>query len=99
MKLLAVIAAASFYDIGAKAERAANDRLYRAHPSKPYAFAEWGLWGIDDPGFVKHMGGWAKTHRRLILLAWFESRPGSIFDLADKPASRAAYRRYITPLG
>jgi hypothetical protein len=45
------------------------------------------------------MGGWAKTHRRLILLAWFESRPGSIFDLANKPASRAAYRRYITPLG
>jgi len=30
------------------------------------------------------------------LLAFFES--GSIFDLATKPASRAAYRRYITPL-
>jgi hypothetical protein len=35
----------------------------------------------------------------VILLAWFESRPGSVFDLANKPASRAAYRRYITPLG
>jgi hypothetical protein len=33
------------------------------------------------------------------LLAWFESRAGSIFDLATKPRSRAAYRRYITPLG
>jgi hypothetical protein len=87
------------YDIGGKAAWAANDRLYKAHPSKPYAFPEWGLWGLDDPAFVKHMGGWARTHRRLELLSWFESRPGSIFDLATKPQSRAAYRRYITPLG
>jgi len=93
------VVANDLYDIGGKAEWAANDRLYRAHTTKPYAIAEWGLWGIDDPAFVKRMGGWAKTHRRVILLAWFESRAGSIFDLANKPASRAAYRRYITPLG
>lgn len=36
---------------------------------------------------------------RVQLLAWFESRSGSIFDLAGKPRSRAAYRCYITPLG
>jgi hypothetical protein len=93
------VVANDLYDIRGKAEWAANDRLYKAHPSKPYAIAEWGLWGIDDPAFVKRMGGWAKTHRRVELLAWFESRAGSIFDLATKPRSRAAYRRYITPLG
>jgi hypothetical protein len=87
------------YDIGGKAEWAANERLYRAHPSKPYAFPEWGLWALDDPAFVRRMGGWARTHRRLELLAWYESKAGSIFDLGDKPGSRAAYRRYITPLG
>ena len=87
------------YDIGGKAEWAANERLYRAHPSKPYALPEWGLWGLDDAGFVRRMGGWARTHRRLELLSWYESRPGSIFDLANKPRSRAAYRRYVTPLG
>jgi hypothetical protein len=86
------------YDIGGKAEWAANERLYRAHPSKPYAFPEWGLWGLDDPAFVRRMGGWARRHRRLELLAWYESRAGSIFDLGTKPRSRAAYRRYITPL-
>jgi hypothetical protein len=86
------------YDIGGKAEWPAADRLYRAHRSKPYAFPEWGLWGIDDPAFVKHMAGWVKTHYRVQVLSWFESRPGSIFDLATKPRSRAAYRRYITPL-
>lgn len=93
------VVANDLYDIGGKAEWAANDRLYRAHRTKPYAIAEWGLWGIDDPAFVRRMGGWARAHRRLILLSWFESRPGSIFDLATKPRSRAAYRRYITPLG
>jgi hypothetical protein len=87
------------YDIGGKAEWAANDRLYRAHPAKPYAFPELGLWGIDDPAFVRRMGAWARTHRRLELLSWYESRPGSPFDLGNKPRSRAAYRRYITPLG
>lgn len=87
------------YDIGGKAEWAANDSLYKAHRSKPYAIPEWGLWGLDDPAFVKRMAGWVKTHRRVQLLAWFESRAGSIFDLATKPRSRAAYRRYITPLG
>ena len=87
------------YDQGGKAEWEANDRLYKAHRSKPYAVPEWGLWGIDDPAFVKRMGGWVKTHYRVQLLSWFESRPGSIFDLATKPRSRAAYRRWITPLG
>lgn len=87
------------YDQGGKAEWAANDRLYKAHRSKPYGFPEWGLWGIDDPSFVKRMSGWVKTHYRVQLLSWFESRPGSIFDLATKPRSRAAYRRWITPLG
>jgi hypothetical protein len=86
------------YDIGGKAEWAANDRLYAAHKSKPYAFPEWGVWGIDDPAFVQRMGAWARSHGRLELLSWFESRPGSTFDLADKPRSRAAYRRYITTL-
>ena len=32
------------------------------------------------------------------LVAWYESKAGSIFDLGTKPRSRAAYRRYITPL-
>jgi hypothetical protein len=40
-----------------------------------------------------------KTHRRTEMLAYFESVPGSIFDLGTKPKSRAAYRALITPLG
>jgi hypothetical protein len=40
-----------------------------------------------------------RSHRRVELLAWFESRAGSIFDLASKPRSLVAYRRFIVPLG
>jgi len=87
------------YDIRGKAEWDAANALYKAHPGKPFSFPEWGLWGIDDPAFVKTMGQFVRTHRRTEMLAYFESVPGSIFDLATKPASKAAYRRYITPLG
>ena len=87
------------YDIHGKAEWDAAKALYKAHPGKPFSFPEWGLWGIDDPVFIKTMGQFVRTHPRTEMLAYFESVPGSIFDLATKPASKAAYRRYITPLG
>ena len=45
------------YDIRGKAEWAANEALYKAHPGKPYAIPEWGLWGIDDPSFILQDGG------------------------------------------
>lgn len=77
----------------------ANEALYRAHPRKPYAIAEWGLWGIDDPSFVERMAAFVKTHPRVEFVAYFNSKPGSVWDLASKPRSRAAYRKHITPLG
>jgi hypothetical protein len=86
------------YDQRGKAEWDANEALYKAHPNKPYSFPEWGLWGIDDPAFIRTMGTFVRTHRRTEMLAYFESKPGSIFDLATKPKSRAAYRAAITTL-
>jgi hypothetical protein len=88
------------YDIrGHGATWAAADSLYKAHPSKPFAFSEWGLWGFDDPRFVRAMAAWVRQHRRVEFVAYYAGRPGSIWDLASKPASRAAYRALITPLG
>jgi len=86
------------YDIGGRATWDANEALYRAHPNKPYSFPEWGLWAIDDPDFVRTMGTFVRTHHRTEMLAYFESKPGSIFDLGTKPKSRAAYRAVITTL-
>ena len=87
------------YDIRGKAEWDAAQALYKAHPKKPFSFPEWGLWGVDDPVFVKTMGTFVRTHKRTEMLAYFDAVPGSVFDLATKPASRAAYRQYITSLG
>ena len=49
--------------------------------------------------YVERMAAFVKSHPRTELIAYFSSRPGSIWDLASKPRSRAAYRRVITPLG
>ncbi len=87
------------YDQGFKAEWEAAEALYRAHPSKPYAFPEWGLWAIDDPTFIERMARFVRTHARVELVSYYDSKPGSTWDLASKPRSRAAYRRLVTPLG
>ena len=88
------------YDIrGHGATWAAAEALYKAHPSKPYAFPEWGSGASTTPQFVRAMAKWVKQHRRVEFIAYYSGRPGSVCDLASKPASRAAYRALITPLG
>jgi hypothetical protein len=86
------------YDIRGKAEWAASEALYKGHPNKPFSFPEWGLWGIDDPAFIRTMGTFVRAHRRTEMLSYYNSAPGSIFDLETKPKSRAAYRAVITTL-
>lgn len=94
------IVADDLYDIaGHGATWAAAQKLYDSHPSKPFGFGEWGLWGIDDPSFVRTMASFVHKHSRLVLLAYFNSKTGSTWDLHNKPKSAAAYRKYITPLG
>jgi hypothetical protein len=93
------VVANDLYDQGFNAAWEANEALYRAHRNKPYALAEWGLWGIDDPAFVEKMAAFVKSHGRIEFLAYFNSKPGAIWDLQSKPRSRAVYRRLITPLG
>jgi PKD repeat protein len=67
----------------------------KAH-GKPFAVPEWGLFGVDDPPFVQHMCDFLKSHVTE-MEAFYESKPGSIFDLGDKPGSRAVYKRCIVP--
>jgi hypothetical protein len=87
------------YDIRGRYTYDAMVALYKAHPGKPYALGEFGLWGIDDPSFIRRIAYFARNYRRTELIVYYEAVAGSIFDLGTKPYSRAAYRRYITPLG
>ena len=86
------------YFINGKAEWKAAETLYRAHPTKPFSFPEWGLWGIDDAGFVRAMATFVRTHPRTRLISYYSGKPGSVFDLASKPRARTAYRQLIVPL-
>ena len=76
-----------------------QEAYYRRYPGKPFAIAEWGLWGRDDPTYIRDMARFARAHRRLELLVYVSGKPGSLFDLASRPRSRTAYRSLITPLG
>ena len=64
--------------------------------AKPFAFAEWGVWGRDDPGFVGQFFGFLKSHKRVRMAVYYQSaslKPE--FALANHPASRAALRRAV----
>jgi len=81
------------------ASYSANEQLYRRYASKPYALPEWGLQGIDDETFVQKICAFLKSRARTKLAAYYEARPRSRFDLANKPKSRAVYKKCITPIG
>ena len=86
------------YDIRFRYAWDANRALFQRYRHKPYALGEFGLWGIDDPSFIRRVGRFIRTHSRVKLAVYYDSQRGSIWDLGSKPRSRAAYRRYITPL-
>jgi len=94
------VVANDLYDFGRGVEWKANLDLYRAHPDKPYAIGEWGLGpGVDSAAFVEKMGNFVKSHPRVETIVYYRSQTGSTFDLSSKPRARAAYKRYILPLG
>ena len=94
------VVANDLYDYGRGVEWGANLDLYRAYPEKPYAIGEWGLGpGIDHPDFVQKMANFVSSHPRVETIVYYRSQNGSTFDLAYKPNARAAYKRYILPLG
>jgi hypothetical protein len=77
------VVADDLYNIQHTAAWEANDRLYAAHPTKAYAIAEWANWGFDDPGFVARMAAFVRLHHRVELLAYYNGRPGSPWDIAN----------------
>jgi len=95
------VVANDLYDYGRGVEWEANLDLYRAHPDKPYAIGEWGLGpGIDHPEFVQRMANFVSSHSRVKTIIFYRSLRGdAAYDLASKPKSRAAYKKYILPLG
>ena len=56
----------------------------RAH-GKPFSVPEAGLSSVDDPAFVRHMCSFLSTHPATEMHGFYESKPGSEWDLGSKP--------------
>lgn len=67
------------------------ERFYSHSYGKPFAFAEWALWGADDPGFVHKLFAWARRHGRVRMLMYNQgNRAGGPYALKRYPAGRKA---------
>jgi hypothetical protein len=70
---------------------------FPAWRGKPFAFAEWGVWGREDPGFVRQFFGFLKSHPRVRMAVYYQSAGlNPEFRLSAHPASRAALRKAVT---
>ena len=89
------VVADDIYDMGGRYEYDAMVDLYRAHPDKPFAIGEFGLWGLDHPGFVQddRPRSWTAT-RGPRSRSTTTPRPGRTSTSSDK--SRSARRTSAT---
>ncbi|MBD0282565.1 MAG: hypothetical protein ICV69_10295 [Thermoleophilaceae bacterium] len=76
----------------------AIDAFYRGRSwrRKPFVFAEWGVWGRDDPGFVRQFFSFLRSHRRVRMAVYYQSallKPE--FRLSTHPQARAVLRRSV----
>lgn len=69
------------------------NRFYRAYRGKPFLIGEYGLWGEDNPGYVKRMFGWARRHRRTRMLVYYQgTESDGPFKIWHHPQSRNVLR-------
>lgn len=72
------------------------ERFYRQFRRKPFVFAEWAVWGRDDPAFVRRLFAWARSHRRVRMMLYNQGvREDGPFRLGRYPRSRAALSREL----
>jgi hypothetical protein len=68
--------------------------LYSAHPTKPFGFNEWAMWRSGDPGFVRQLFAFVRSHRRIGLMVYNEGLASDgPFRLERFPAASAELRR------
>jgi hypothetical protein len=67
--------------------------FYREFRGKPFVFAEWALWGSDDPGFVRRLFDWIGSHPRVRMILYNQGQlSNGPFRLNQYPRSRTALR-------
>lgn len=69
---------------------------YRSWRRKPFMFAEWGVWGRDEPGFVHTFFSFMKHHKRVRMAVYYQSSNlKKAFRLSAHPRSRSALRHAV----
>ena len=72
-------------------------RFYDHSYGKPFAFAEWALWGGDNPGFVHRLFAWSRSHSRVRMLLYNQGNLTSgPFQLKRYPAGRRALAKELS---
>jgi len=72
------------------------ERFYHQFRGKPFVFAEWAVWGRDDPGFVRRLFAWSRSHGRVRMMLYNQGKPSpGTFRLRRYPRARAALRRQL----
>ena len=71
-------------------------RSFADRYKKPFAFGEWAMWSSGDPGFVRRLFAWVRTHRRVRLMVYNQgSELSGPFRLGNFPAAQRALRRAL----
>jgi hypothetical protein len=71
-------------------------RRYAVARRKPFAVAEWAMWGRDDPAFARRLFGWVRAHPRVRMVQYNHGdRADGPFRLRRYPRSAAVIRRAL----
>jgi hypothetical protein len=72
------------------------DRFYKDFAlgrNKPFAIAEWAIWGSDAPGFADRLFDWISSHKKVQMVHYNQgAQAGGIFRLSRYPASARVVR-------
>ena len=75
------------------------DRFYKdfaVGKRKPFAIAEWAIWGSEAPGFADRLFDWIGSHRLVRMVQYNQgSQSGGIFRLGRYPASARVVRNRL----
>jgi len=70
--------------------------IYKRFKNKPFAITEWGVEQGDDPGFVRGLFRWVKSHPRAKMLVYYQDfGSSSSYRIQNWPTSLAVMRNQL----
>ncbi len=71
-------------------------RRYAVARRKPFAVAEWAMWGADEPAFARRLFTWVRAHPRVRMVQYNQGdRADGPFRLRRHPRAAAVIRRAL----